>query len=82
MLTPKTTKPGAAPTKSKGCAFLEFQNKTALQQTLKLHQSELEGRLINVELTAGGGGKSEARLNKLKQRNKEMLTRRVRMLSP
>ncbi|KAL1760963.1 hypothetical protein FB107DRAFT_269668 [Schizophyllum commune] len=76
LLTPKTTKPGAAPTKSKGCAFLEFQNKTALQQALKLHQSELEGRLINVELTAGGGGKSEARLNKLKQRNKEMLTRR------
>ncbi|KAL1749013.1 hypothetical protein HDZ31DRAFT_59897 [Schizophyllum fasciatum] len=76
LLTPKNAKPGAASSKSKGCAFLEFQNKAALQQALKLHQSELEGRFINVELTAGGGGKSEARLQKVKQRNKEMLTRR------
>ena len=29
----------------------------ALQRALKLHQLTLEGRIINVELTAGGGGK-------------------------
>ncbi|TRM65920.1 hypothetical protein BD626DRAFT_486235 [Schizophyllum amplum] len=78
LLTPKSAKPGIASAKSKGCAFLEFQNKGALQEALKLHQSELEGRFINVELTAGGGGKSDARLEKLKQRNKEMLTRRTK----
>lgn len=65
-LTPKLT------TKSKGCAFLEFQNKHALQRALKLHHSELEGRKINVELTAGGGGKGESRLRRVKDRNKEL----------
>ncbi|KIJ21948.1 hypothetical protein PAXINDRAFT_159934 [Paxillus involutus ATCC 200175] len=78
LLTPKqsTTK---APIKvikpvikSKGCAFLEFKHRNALQQGLKLHHSQLDGRQINVELTAGGGGKGEARLEKLKGRNKEL----------
>jgi hypothetical protein len=36
--------------------------------------------MINVELTAGGGGKSEARLSKVKQRNKELFGERVRLL--
>ncbi|KIK10411.1 hypothetical protein PISMIDRAFT_629560 [Pisolithus microcarpus 441] len=73
-LTPKLT------TKSKGCAFLEFQNKHALQRALKLHHSELEGRKINVELTAGGGGKGETRLRRVKDRNKELEGQRVRVL--
>ena len=76
LLTPKATKSSATP-KSKGCAFLEFTHKNALQQALKLHHSELDGRRINVELTAGGGGKSETRLNKVKERNKELNTRRM-----
>ncbi|KAI0322167.1 hypothetical protein OF83DRAFT_1167828 [Amylostereum chailletii] len=76
LLTPKPTRPGATVAKSKGCAFLEFTVKSALQQALKLHQSEIEGRRINVELTAGGGGKSENRLTKLKGRNKELNTQR------
>jgi len=63
--------------KSKGCAFLEFKTKAALQQALKLHQSMLDGRMINVELTAGGGGKSQARLQKVKERNKALLNQRV-----
>jgi nucleolar protein 6 len=63
--------------KSKGCAFLEFTAKAALQQALKLHHSELDGREINVELTAGGGGKSEGRLAKLQKRNKELNAQRV-----
>ncbi|KAI6008366.1 hypothetical protein F5J12DRAFT_768170 [Pisolithus orientalis] len=83
LLTPKlsTSKPPTKLiTKSKGCAFLEFENKHALQRALKLHHSELEGRKINVELTAGGGGKGEARLKKLKDRNKGLDGQRVCVL--
>jgi RNA recognition motif-containing protein len=81
LLTPKTsptvaTRPSR---KSKGCAFLEFSHHNALQQALKLHQSELDGRMINVELTAGGGGRSENRLTKVRQRNKALLGQRVRV---
>ena len=78
LLTPKTT--NKTTTKSKGCAFLEFSHKNALQQALKLHQSELDGRKINVELTAGGGGKSDTRLQKVKERNKGLATQRVRII--
>jgi nucleolar protein 6 len=67
--------------KSKGCAFLEFKHRNALQQGLKLHHSSLDGRQINVELTAGGGGKGEARLSKLKERNKELESQRVSRVS-
>jgi len=84
LLTPKpstnkspTTK---LATKSKGCAFLEFQNRQALQQALKLHHSQLDGRTINVELTAGGGGKGDARLKKVKERNKQLEGQRVRVI--
>lgn len=77
LITPKATTPGRPVTKSKGCAFLEFTAKPGLQQALKLHQSSLEGRLINVELTAGGGGKSDSRIAKLKERNKELHEQRV-----
>ncbi|KAA1468053.1 hypothetical protein DENSPDRAFT_833229 [Dentipellis sp. KUC8613] len=80
LLNPKQTRPGATVTKSKGCAFLEFSARPALQQALKLHHSELDGRQINVELTAGGGGKSEARIAKLKERNKELAAQRMKKL--
>jgi hypothetical protein len=33
--------------------------------------------MINVELTAGGGGKSETRLAKVRERNKALLVQRV-----
>ncbi|KAF5385173.1 hypothetical protein D9615_001345 [Tricholomella constricta] len=75
LLTPKPTS-GKQTHKSKGCAFLEFTHRNALQQALKLHQSDLDGRMINVELTAGGGGKSEKRLEKVRERNKELLGQR------
>ncbi|KZT75091.1 hypothetical protein DAEQUDRAFT_761053 [Daedalea quercina L-15889] len=80
LLTPKATLNGKQSTKSKGCAFLEFAVKSALQQALKLHQSQLDGRMINVELTAGGGGKSESRVEKLKKRNKELHEQRRKRL--
>lgn len=76
LLTPKSTG-GKPKIKSKGCAFLEFTHRNALQQGLKMHQSELDGRMINVELTAGGGGKSESRLEKVRERNKQLLGQRV-----
>lgn len=76
LLTSKSAK-SPTKTKSKGCAFLEFSHRNALQQGLKLHHSQLDERKINVELTAGGGGKSEARLTKLKERNKGLTAQRV-----
>ncbi|KAI8980761.1 hypothetical protein BD414DRAFT_493193 [Trametes punicea] len=72
LMTPKPSANSKPTAKSKGFAFVEFSHKNALQQGLKLHQSELDGRKINVELTAGGGGKSQHRLEKVKQRNKEL----------
>ena len=60
------------PEKSKGCAFLEFAKASGLQNALRLHHSELDGRQINVELSAGGGGKSETRLKKLKEKNAKL----------
>ena len=77
LLTPKAKSGTAQKAKSKGCAFLEFTHRNALQQALKLHQSNLDGRLINVELTAGGGGKGESRLAKVRERNKALLGQRV-----
>jgi nucleolar protein 6 len=76
LLKPKST----TTTKSKGYAFLEFADRNSLQQALKLHHSELEGRKINVELTAGGGGKGEKRLQKVKERNKQLHGQRVTSL--
>lgn len=62
------------PTKpqSKGCAFVEFKSSDALRKALKFHHTMLEGRKINVELTAGGGGKSENRQEKIKAKNAEL----------
>lgn len=76
-MTPKPSATSRPTAKSKGFAFLEFNNKVGLQQALKLHHSDLEGRKINVELTAGGGGKSEKRIAKVKERNKELHEQRV-----
>ncbi|KAF8519222.1 hypothetical protein BU17DRAFT_47909 [Hysterangium stoloniferum] len=72
LLTPKPKAPGTSNARSKGCAFLEFTHRNALQQGLKLHGSTLDDRRINVELTAGGGGKSDKRLKKVQTRNKQL----------
>jgi len=76
LRTPKPASAGKPVNKSKGCAFVEFSHRNALQQGLKLHQSELEGRRINVELTVGGGGKSDVRHTKLRERNKGLFDQR------
>ncbi|KFY23800.1 hypothetical protein V491_02410 [Pseudogymnoascus sp. VKM F-3775] len=59
------------PTKSKGCAFVEFEGYDHMKTCLKTyHHSEFndgksEARKINVELTAGGGGNTKARRGKI-----------------
>lgn len=58
--------------KSRGCAFLEFSKASGLQSALRLHHSVLDGRTINVELSAGGGGNSASRVKKLKVKNAKL----------
>lgn len=70
LLTEKAV--GTRPPKSRGIAFLELSSSAELQTCLRLHHSQLSGRRINVELTAGGGGKSDARKAKLAERNKRI----------
>ncbi|GAA5986950.1 hypothetical protein JCM10908_000966 [Rhodotorula pacifica] len=76
LLTPKANSSsfssGDKPPASKGCAFLEFTTTTGLQTALRLHQSSLSGRKINVELTAGGGGNSESRKAKIEAQRKKL----------
>ncbi|RLV93224.1 Nucleolar protein 6 [Spathaspora sp. JA1] len=62
----------------KGIAFLEFDNDTKeiqskMELALRMHHTLLRNRKINVELTVGGGGNSEFRVNKLKEKNEKML---------
>lgn len=71
LMTDKQTK---AP---KGFAFLEFKDSDCLQKALKFHHTLFKRRQINVELTAGGGGKSEARQEKLQVKREKLRTERV-----
>ncbi|OWZ01507.1 hypothetical protein PHMEG_00027084 [Phytophthora megakarya] len=60
MLTDKKTK------RFKGTAFIEVKDSKALGAALSRHHTLLQGRRINVELTASGGGnKSENRRTKI-----------------
>ncbi|CAB44756.1 RNA-binding protein [Schizosaccharomyces pombe] len=68
--------------RQKGYAFVEFINpKTdVISKALKFHHTIYKERKINIELTAGGGGKTEARMNKIKEKNrkwKEEMRQRV-----
>ncbi|KAL8799031.1 MAG: hypothetical protein Q9223_006502 [Gallowayella weberi] len=71
--------------KSKGFAFLEFDNYDRLKTCLKtFHRSRFDdglspARMVNVELTAGGGGaKSKDRRIKLKTKNERLRLERER----
>ncbi|KAK0553521.1 hypothetical protein OC861_001165 [Tilletia horrida] len=66
---------------SRGCAFLEFTTAAALQKALRFHHTQFGGRQINVELTAGGGGKSSGRVEKIKAKNTELETERQKLHS-
>ena len=65
MLTDAKTK------KSRGMAFVEVEDPELLYALLKLHQTFLDGRRINVERSAGGKKNSEARKSKISQYRKE-----------
>ena len=45
---------------------------------MKMHHTMLDGRSINVELTAGGGGKGETRLARIKERKERVGGQRER----
>ncbi|EMC98374.1 hypothetical protein BAUCODRAFT_121246 [Baudoinia panamericana UAMH 10762] len=86
--------------KSKGFAFLEFENYDRMETCLKLYHHGMfdpedyvagigksqakgkkkSGRRINVELTAGGGGKAGARMEKIKAKNVKLEEERKRRL--
>ena len=73
LLTPKQSSVSATPSvQSKGCAFIQFTLPLALQAALRLHESTLGGRKINVELTAGGGGNGAERKAKLQAKRKHL----------
>ena len=59
MLTDSKTK------KSRGMAFVQVQEPDTLYALLKLHQTFLDGRRINVERSAGGNKNSKTRKEKL-----------------
>ena len=60
---------------------MEFDNDTQeiqskMELALRMHHTEIRNRKINVELTVGGGGNSEARIQKLKEKNEKVLEER------
>ncbi|KAF2861509.1 hypothetical protein K470DRAFT_256884 [Piedraia hortae CBS 480.64] len=79
--------------KSKGFAFVEFEGYDRLKTCLqKYHHVEFNpeehgaegtgkgGRKINVELSAGGGGKSKTRMSKIKAKNEKLTEERSRRI--
>lgn len=63
--------------KEKGIAFMEFDSdskeiQSKMDHALGMHHLELRKRKINVELTVGGGGNSENRTAKLKEKNEKL----------
>ncbi|ODQ63476.1 hypothetical protein NADFUDRAFT_6261, partial [Nadsonia fulvescens var. elongata DSM 6958] len=59
----------------KGFAFIEFEGEDATKRmnvALRLHHTPFGRRKINVELTAGGGGNSAKRTNKLREKNDKL----------
>jgi RNA recognition motif-containing protein len=65
LLTDQKTK------QSRGMAFIEVNDPETLYACLKLHQTFLDGRRINIERSAGGGRSSETRKTKLKNYREE-----------
>jgi nucleolar protein 6 len=56
----------------KGIAFLDLPDSKSYLAALKLHHSLMGGRHINVEPTAGGGGNSSQRKDKIELKKKRL----------
>jgi hypothetical protein len=56
----------------KGIAFLDLSDSKGFVAAIKLHHSVLGGRTINVEPTAGGGGNSSQRMDKIELKKKRL----------
>ncbi|KAI9050350.1 hypothetical protein LZ554_005516 [Drepanopeziza brunnea f. sp. 'monogermtubi'] len=75
------------PTKSRGIAFVEFENYDHMKTCLKLfHHSMFDDgksapRQINCELTAGGGGNTKARKEKISDKNIKLNEERARRIA-
>lgn len=70
------------PSRSRGIAFVEFAHAAQMRACLaRFHHTELGGRRINVELTAGGGGRTDARMGKVKERNRKLNEERARRIA-
>jgi nucleolar protein 6 len=64
-----------------GFAFVEFETAPDIEKALRCHHTIFMGRKINVELTAGGGGRGEKRMEKIRTRNETLAEeRRKRIL--
>eukprot|EP00039_Didymoeca_costata_P029592 m.25362 g.25362 ORF g.25362 m.25362 type:complete len:275 (+) comp7699_c0_seq3:203-1027(+) len=66
VLTDKKTK------RPKGICFVEYDNRESHNKALGLHQTKMCGRVINVELTVGGGGSGENRKQRLDLKNNKL----------
>lgn len=75
------------PTKSRGIAFIEFDHFSRMKTCLaKFHHTDFTDsagnvRKINVELTAGGGGNTAGRMDKVKERNFKLNEERTRRIA-
>ena len=65
--------------RKEGYCFLELSTSAAVQKALLHHHKLLKERPINVCLTAGGGGKSAARMEKIRERNQRLEEERTVM---
>lgn len=57
---------------------MEFDSSEALEKALGCHHTVVGGRKINVELTAGGGGKGEKRMGRIRERREGLEEERRR----
>ena len=58
--------------KFKGFCFVECGNNDQFQKLLKMHHLKLKDRKVNIELSAGGGGNSKARREKISKKNEKI----------
>lgn len=82
------TEKGSEPPKSRGIAFVEFDHFSRMKTCLaKFHHTDFPdaksgvARKINVELTAGGGGTTDGRMDKVRERNGRLNEERTRRIA-